>query len=1225
MTFEGILFKVLAISDACTNFIMLCFLPDGATAEQTSLIFVLEWLLLFGLPSQVVWTDMGPEFLGVFRQTLETLGVFKGFGAAYQSQSKSKIETRLRPVRYALDRALKEFDGTMSRQDIPLYLRVASNDLNNSLIAGAAGCASQRAFGQHTSLFCVNTEKATTQVELLNKIFAFRSAFQNILAKAQLSRLIRFQPPLHDNLILKRGDLVLFLRGKEWRGPATVSCATPNSDGTSIAYYILDHGGTTVHVSRYHIKMYKQVEDRDKEVHDLSFSDRAADPSLDQFSGAFPRAPPSVPLVSESPVPSPLPKSRSPDTTPRGIPLKISRGDPQRSPAPRRAAKRRSSSAPVHSTPGCRGCRNVKHRHDPGCSKSRDYEPTPGEVQAKFWDRAKKRQLAKENRAAAEAAAAAMSPPRSPSASPPATPPATRAKARASSQPIKKSNIVPFVKGATVSFLDYQNKRHIATVDKVAGTKITLDENGKKFTSHPSNLRHVRAVRTAAGDIFTSFTVNTSEENADAVLLSRVKEHYGPARVVESEFEKEFVCLYTKLETEYEMEDSTCDSSDDESHEESSPVSQAIPTAHDRALFDKINDTVGKKFLKPSDADGINFESLPQCLQSEAYDKAIAEILKRCSKEKFVLKDLKVLRRKMQRAQIAGDGDQIVITLFDFTVVIKVTVDESRNCEFFQGLRGKIRLTPRGFREHGITKREAGSPTAHPISFNIAEFYGLRNGFCKYKVDFHGAFFAHRVKIDCHKKRLFIVLPKFLQDGAESDARSCRELEYEIPGNKLTALHWFLTISSLLVKFGFRQSKCDPCFFIYFLAGRCACTIVLHVDDSIIWCQAHIATQLKDFFVLEDIKVRLFQKIENGESNEILGMSSLLTDEGTYQHQAPFIQNKLLPVDLDNVDRREQFFYENSPTHKAFQSTQGNLIWLTKTRYDVLYDVSVLASGMVGGCSREQCVRSNILVDQIKKSATQAIFYPRFPSKGKIKIVPIADASHAGRPGKPMPPGEEQAPQGSGGSQGGAVVGIMMDEPSDNADLFFPLYKYSIKLRRTTGSSFDAECINTLQAAEFALIISWQLFEVEVGPLPTTLEQRLVNILFNHKIEAPVISVEPHMDALDIILRTESVKKPIDLAKRRMLDIEGFKQMLRAGELKKFVHIRGTTNPVDPLTKALPPLCVQRVRLFQLLSKGKYIADLIAPGEKAKKRALLAFQSPAQNDLQVFCAMLGIE
>ena len=63
----------------------------------------------------------------------------------------------------------------------------------------------------------------------------------------------------------------------------------------------------------------------------------------------------------------------------------------------------------------------------------------------------------------------------------------------------------------------------------------------------------------------------------------------------------------------------------------------------------------------------------------------------------------------------------------DAVWVVKAVVDESRTPHpQFGKLKGKVRLTPRGFREKGLTKADVASPTAQIITHRVVELEGLR-------------------------------------------------------------------------------------------------------------------------------------------------------------------------------------------------------------------------------------------------------------------------------------------------------------------------------------------------------------------------------------------------------------------------------------------------------------------------------------------------------------------
>ena len=100
-------------------------------------------------------------------------------------------------------------------------------------------------------------------------------------------------------------------------------------------------------------------------------------------------------------------------------------------------------------------------------------------------------------------------------------------------------------------------------------------------------------------------------------------------------------------------------------------------------------------------------------------------------------------------------------------------------------------------------------------------------------------------------------------------------------------------------------------------------------------------------------------------------------------------------------------------------------------------------------------------------------------------------------------------------------------------------------------------------------------------------------MLINHatSVVPRQLDTSLHCDALDFVDRVHSNKRPLDLAKRRLLDVADVQELLLIGDLTRLLHIRGCTNPSDVLTKRLSKRCLQYLRFLAMVCEGRYIPD----------------------------------
>jgi len=960
-------YKVLVCSCAGTGLVRYLFMSFDSTAEHAALTFVLGWVAIFGPPRKIVWADMGPEFSGDdFITTLDALGIPQGKGAARQSQSKGKIENKNRILRQALRRT--HAHRSLTLQEVPLVLASMENDANNTIISPTCGAATHRVFGQSTAFLrnalsdSAATASACTENKLIVLLEEAREEFRRVTQDRQLRRLMHSTPPPACDTA-EVGDLVFYLRGFEWLGPAVVCSVVPSDEGT-VRYYVLDRAGQLIHASRFHVKIFKKIEeaihDPDVIVHveekvaqpETSPRERSSSPT---FRGA-------VPYSVHDPSQAPSARLLGAPGTRKGVGAEAigvcpgcvndhrrhrpgcprARGAPERSPTPRR----RKRSAP----PTAGRAKTPEPETSPEPSKAPETEPaqprvasTPVEpkVLAPLRKASPKKRETRKARPRTRSTPVKFPPKKRAQASPPVSPEpapaqppassstqagkqakATVARRRSPSQAQEGIKV-----GDNVSFVDALMRRTEGTVrGRKANGLLTVETiKGTTVKPHVSNVRKLRHVRTVSAKIFTTLTDSTSRDNAFLKAREQLTEASEITRICAAHDvheEKLVHSFYTHLEAAEsdpvvsQVWPKTESDSDDESDEEepqsdaaAASESVSIATFPEKAIlkqefdaFCKRISRISPKFLKSSDAMGISFENLPEFMQDIAYAKAIKDFQGRWL-EPETLGHWHTLRRAAAKPEYKGPK----IIVFDATTVEKATVDEGTLNDYFGGLRGKIRITPRGFRQKGVSKKETAAPTAHAISFRLAEFIGLKRRLKKIKIDFLSAFFKHRIPIERDKERMCLVLPKRMQNGREGQERLVRELLYEVPGNKRTSLLWYQTLARILLLLKFQRSRIDPCMFVLHSCQgkliKVECLIVLHVDDGVAYATSEAERFLHAGFQQHNLKTRLYQIVDRGVATEVIGKTWLEKDEGTYVHQEPFIQNKVELVQTAHVPR----------------------------------------------------------------------------------------------------------------------------------------------------------------------------------------------------------------------------------------------------------------------------------------------------------------------------------
>ena len=155
---------------------------------------------------------------------------------------------------------------------------------------------------------------------------------------------------------------------------------------------------------------------------------------------------------------------------------------------------------------------------------------------------------------------------------------------------------------------------------------------------------------------------------------------------------------------------------------------------------------------------------------------------------------------------------------------------------------------------------------------------------------------------------------------------------------------------------------------------------------------------------------------------------------------------------------------------------------------------------------------------------------------------------------------------------------------------------------RVTSSSFDIECVSTISAVDHALAVSLLCLELEQGPRDSILErvcnsikdgtwdeQHESNSCSEWDTRAPQVVL--HGDADSVVVNANSVKQIATMSQRRAVDMADLRECLSQQTIKEFRAIKGTSNPLDAVTKDLRKTVVTRGILREILESGYYWPD----------------------------------
>ncbi|KAL5739715.1 hypothetical protein ACOSP7_028607 [Xanthoceras sorbifolium] len=259
--------------------------------------------------------------------------------------------------------------------------------------------------------------------------------------------------------------------------------------------------------------------------------------------------------------------------------------------------------------------------------------------------------------------------------------------------------------------------------------------------------------------------------------------------------------------------------------------------------------------------------------------------------------------------------------------------------------RYKARLVAKGYTQtYGVDYQKTFAPVAKLNTVRVLLSLAANLEWPLKQFDVKNAFLHGELN-----EEVYMDLPP----GFDSKTGKVCTLKKALYGLKQSPRAWFRRLSTSMRKFGYQQSNSDNTLFFKHKGGKITILIV-YVDDMIVIgnddlemtnLQRHLATE----FEMKDLGVlRYFLGIEVARSKHGIFLSQrkyvldLLTETGMLASKptdTPMDQNHKLCECPDHPDR--------TPANKErYQRLVGKLIYLSHTRPDIAYAVSVVSQFM---------------------------------------------------------------------------------------------------------------------------------------------------------------------------------------------------------------------------------------------------------------------------------------
>jgi len=303
--------------------------------------------------------------------------------------------------------------------------------------------------------------------------------------------------------------------------------------------------------------------------------------------------------------------------------------------------------------------------------------------------------------------------------------------------------------------------------------------------------------------------------------------------------------------------------------------------------------------------------------------------------------------------------------------------------------RYKARLVAKGFTQtYGIDYDETFAPVAKMNSVRTLISCAVNLDWNIYQMDVKNTFLHG----DLYEEVYMHILPGF--ETNQTNGKVLR-LHQSLYGLKQSPRAWFDRFRQSMLKRGYIQSNADHTLFFKQAAGKVAILIV-YVDDIVITGD--------DIVEIVDLKKYLAQEFEVkdlGQLKYFLGIEISRGSKGVFLSQRKYILNLLNETGMLGCRPAATPIEQNhclskdigTPVDKeCYQRLVGRLIYLSHTRPDIAFSVSVVSQFMHDPKSSHMNVVYRIL-RYLKSSPGKGLLYTK---QGSIQVECYTDADWAG-------------------------------------------------------------------------------------------------------------------------------------------------------------------------------------------------------------------------------------
>ncbi|PRQ60643.1 putative RNA-directed DNA polymerase [Rosa chinensis] len=257
--------------------------------------------------------------------------------------------------------------------------------------------------------------------------------------------------------------------------------------------------------------------------------------------------------------------------------------------------------------------------------------------------------------------------------------------------------------------------------------------------------------------------------------------------------------------------------------------------------------------------------------------------------------------------------------------------------------RHKARLMARGFTQtYGVDYKETFAHVAKMNTVRVLLSVAVNHAWPLYQMDVKNAFLHGDLE-----EEIYMKLPP--GHSQSHDPNIVCKLHKAIYGLKQSPRAWYAKLSSVLEEVGFHRSNADSSLFIR-IGSTSKLLVLIYVDDLIV-----TGDNVEEIELLKQSLRSRFAIKDLGILKYFLGIEMATSHKGLFLNQRNYVLDLLQDADMKDckpartpLDSKLQLNVLSEPLSNltSYQRLVGKLIYLTITRPDIAYAVSIVSQFM---------------------------------------------------------------------------------------------------------------------------------------------------------------------------------------------------------------------------------------------------------------------------------------